>query len=414
MIEQALTLPCGHVLPNRIAKAAMTEGLADGRDNATPAHARLYALWAAGGPALLLSGNIQVDRRYLERAGNVVADGRSALAPLGHWAAAVHAQGGQLWAQLNHPGRQCPRSIHAEPLAPSAVPLRALGWFGSPRAATADEVADIVRCFADAAGLCREAGFDGVQIHAAHGYLLSQFLSPRTNLRQDDWGGSLERRARLLLAVVAAVRQRVGARCPISVKLNSDDFVKGGFSLDDSLQVVRWLDDAGVDLLEVSGGTFEQVAWLQADGSREREAMFQVQARAIKTVARMPVMLTGGFRSRAGMQAALAEGAADVLGLARPFCLDPQFPARLLSGALQRLPSAEARLALGAGRWGPASDSTTVRAANHLAQAAWYYFQIKRLAAGLPIVPGLGARQALLMHLAGDADRALRRKLVQS
>lgn len=258
---------------------------------------------------------------------------------------------------------------------------------------------------------------DGVQIHSAHGYLLSQFLSPRTNRRQDRWGGPLENRARLLLEVVRAVRARVGPAYPVSVKLNSSDFVKGGFTLDESLQVVRWLNDESVDLLEVSGGTYEQLEFFKPqaaaelrDSTREREAMFLRYAKAIKAVARMPIMVTGGFRTLAGMQAALAGGHTDMIGLARPFCLDPDFPARLMAGQLQRLPVPEDRLVLGTGWWGPNSPSAVVRGLNNLAQGGWYDHQIERLAVGAAPEPGLGPWDTMLAHFGKDLGRAFRRK----
>jgi len=419
LIEKSLTLPCGHHLSNRLCKAAMTEGLADAHDHATPSHQRLYSTWARGGAAILLTGNIMIDRRYLERAGNVVAEDASGLAQLRAWAQAVHDGGSQLWAQISHPGRQCPRLVNLTPLAPSEVQLQVIGNFGKPRAATEADIQDIIQRFASTAALIQQAGLDGVQIHAAHGYLLSQFLSARTNLRQDAWGGSLANRARLLLEVVRAVRARVGPRYPISVKLNSSDFVKGGFTLDESIQVVQWLNDAGVDLLEVSGGTYEQLEFFKPqaasevrDSTREREAMFLEYAKSIKAVARMPIMVTGGFRTLAGMEAALAGGHTDMIGLARPFCLDPDFPARMFAGQLDRLPVPEDQLVLGRGYWGPNSPSSAMRSLNNLCQAGWYYRQIERLAAGQVAQPDLGPLQAMLTHLTKDFARGIRRKRV--
>lgn len=417
MIEQALTLPCGHKIANRICKSAMTEGLADAHDHATAAHQRLYTTWARGGAAIQVSGNIMIDRRYLERSGNVVVEDESGLAPLRAWAAAVHAGGSQLWAQISHPGRQCPRLVNLTPLAPSEVQLKLAGNFGAPRAATESDIEAIIQRFAHTAALVKAAGFDGVQVHAAHGYLLSQFLSPRTNLRQDRWGGSLAHRARLLLEVVGAVRARVGPATPISVKLNSSDFVKGGFALGESVQVVQWLNDAGVDLLEVSGGTYEQLEFFKQcdaaevrDSTREREAMFLEYAKSIKAVARMPVMVTGGFRTLAGMEAALAGGHTDMIGLARPFCLDPDFPARMFAGRMTHLPVPEDHLVIGKGWLGPNSRFSAMRALNNQAQAGWYYHQIERLGADLAPQPDLSPLCAMVAHFVHDFARAMRRK----
>jgi 2,4-dienoyl-CoA reductase-like NADH-dependent reductase (Old Yellow Enzyme family) len=418
MIEQALTLPCGHHVANRICKSAMTEGLADARDHATAAHQRLYSAWAGGGAAVQMSGNIMIDRRHLERSGNVVVEDESGQDRLRGWAQAVHAGGSQLWAQISHPGRQCPRLVNLTPLAPSQVQLKLVSNFGAPRAATEAEIQDIIRRFARTASLVKAAGFDGVQVHAAHGYLLSQFLSPRTNLRQDRWGGSLDNRASLLLEVIGAVRSSVGPAYPVAVKLNSSDFVKGGFTPQDCRQVVRWLNDAGVDLLEISGGTYEQLEFFRQhdeaqvrDSTREREAMFLEYAKSIRPVARMPIMVTGGFRTLAGMESALTGGHTDMVGLARPFCLDPDFPARMFTGQLTRLPVPENHLVLGRGLLGPNSRWSAMRALNNQAQAGWYYHQIERLGAGQAPQPGLSPWRALGAHFAKDLVRALRRKL---
>ncbi|MCW8806688.1 MAG: NADH:flavin oxidoreductase/NADH oxidase family protein [Rhodanobacter sp.] len=417
MIEQTLSLPCGHTLANRLCKAATTEGLADPKGRATAAHQRLYSTWAKGGAAMLLSGNIMIDRRYLERAGNVVVEDGSGIDALNAWAEAAHVGDSQLWAQISHPGRQCPRLVNLTPLAPSPVQLAVAGNFGKPRAATETDIQDIIARFARTAGVLKDAGFDGVQIHAAHGYLLSQFLSPRTNRRTDRWGGTLANRASLLLEVVRAVRADVGADYPISVKLNSSDFVQGGFTLEECIQVVGWLSEAGIDLLEVSGGTYEQLEFFKAhdpdeirDSTRQREVMFLKYAASIKVAANMPVMVTGGFRTLAGMEAALQQGQTDLIGLARPFCLDPDLPARMLAGTLAALPVPEDRLVLGKGWWGPNSTSSTMRAFNNQAQAGWYYHQIERLGDGLAPQPELSPWRALLGHFRRDFGRAMARK----
>ena len=417
MIELPLTLPRGHTLANRFCKSAMTEGLATADGHATAAHRQLYSSWARGGAALLLSGNIMIDRRYLERAGNVVVENDSGIDALKAWADAVHAGGSQLWAQISHPGRQCPRLVTLTPLAPSEVQLSVAGNFGKPRAMNEADIQDVIERFGRTAVVLKSAGFDGVQIHSAHGYLLSQFLSPRTNRRSDRWGGSLANRASLLLEVVRSVRASVGADYPIAVKLNSSDFVQGGFTLEESIQVVHWLSEAGIDLLEISGGTYEQLEFFKAhdpaqirDSTRQREAMFLKYAKSIKAAASMPVMITGGFRTLAGMEAALHSGDTDMIGLARPFCLDPDFPIRMLAGRLDSLPVPEDRLVLGRGYWGPNSRSSNMRAFNNQAQAGWYYHQIERLGAGLAPQPELSPWRALLRHFGKDFARSMARK----
>ena len=218
---------------------------------------------------------------------------------------------------------------------------------------TGDEIIDVIARFAHAAKVSREVGFTGVQIHSAHGYLLSEFLSPRVNQRTDEWGGSLENRARLLLETIKAVRAATGPDFAIAVKLNSADFQKGGFTNEECLKVVEWLNTAGIDLLEISGGNYEQPKMAGLDGlepasdekvrasTRAREAYFIDYAAAIAKVAKMPLMVTGGFRSRAGMEEALAAGAAQVIGIGRPLCGDPLAVKRLLNGETQALPAYE-------------------------------------------------------------------------
>jgi 2,4-dienoyl-CoA reductase-like NADH-dependent reductase (Old Yellow Enzyme family) len=337
ILAQSLKLPNGVVLKNRIGKAPLTEGLADPMNRATERHVRLYRKWAEGGAAVVVTGNVQVDRRYLERPGNVVIDGNGGLDELRAYARAGTANGTQLWMQISHPGRQTPRRVCDHPVAPSAVPLALpASAFAPPRAMTAEEVAEVPHRFARTASVAREAGFTGVQVHAAHGYLLSLFLTPLVNRREDRWGGDLAHRASLLIEVVQAVRAATAPGFCISVKLNSSDFQQGGFSNEECLQVVKWLGGASIDLIEISGGNYEKPA-MMGSGAKEstvrREAYFLEYARLIKQAAPVPIMLTGGFRTRAAMEAALAEGACDVIGLGRPMCVDTDLPNRLLAGA---------------------------------------------------------------------------------
>ncbi len=343
-IESPLSLPCGATLSNRLCKAALTEGLADDWNRATVRHQRLYQAWSEGGAGLVITGNVQVDRRYLERPGNVVIDNNDGLAELHAYARAGTVAGNHLWMQINHPGRQTPAHVCREPVAPSAVALKLPGdLYVAPRAMREAEVLDAIARFARVAATARECGFTGVQVHAAHGYLISQFLSPLVNQRTDRWGGSLEKRARFLRETVRACRAATAPGFPIGVKLNSADFQQGGFSTEDCLQVVRWLAEDGVDLLELSGGSYEQpsmmgvrakgeAAPVVADSSRRREAYFLDYARAIRVVASIPMMVTGGFRSRAAMDEALVDGQLDVIGLGRPMCVDTDLPHRLFSG----------------------------------------------------------------------------------
>ncbi len=251
-LADPLQLPCGATLPNRLCKSAMTEGLADARLRATARHAALYRLWSAGGAGLLITGNVQIDRRVLERPGNVAIDvtdpvttSREARDRLSNWTAAGTAAGNHLWMQIAHAGRQSPRYVTREPLGPSAVKLDLLGNYARPRALEDREIRDFIGRFAQVAVIARETGFTGVQIHAAHGYLISSFLSPVTNQREDEWGGSLENRARLLMETLRAVRRAVGGDFPVGIKLNSDDFRKGGFSNEECVAVVAPAERGG-------------------------------------------------------------------------------------------------------------------------------------------------------------------------
>lgn len=413
MLFEPIELPCGVVLPNRIAKGAMTEGLANERDDPTADHVQLYERWASGGAGLLLTGNVMVDRRYLERPGNVVLDAQTDHDALRAWATAAGET--QLWMQLNHPGRQCQRTTASQPVAPSDVGLKFAGFFGKPRALTHDEIEAVIGSFRDSAAAASAAGFTGVQVHSAHGYLGSQFLSPIANRRTDQWGGSLENRARFLRATVRAVREAVGAHFPVSVKLNSSDFQRGGLNNEEAAQVAAWMQEDGVDLLEISGGTYETVAFIEgvdgrASSQRKREAYFLEYAKLIRDAApRIPLMVTGGFRTPSAMEEAVRSGEVDVVGIARPFCLNPNFPRELRDGATDPLPMPEHTLSLGPGIFSPSTSNKLLRLLNVQANTAWYYQQILHLAAGTPLEVNLTARTALARHLKRDTRKAFAR-----
>jgi 2,4-dienoyl-CoA reductase-like NADH-dependent reductase (Old Yellow Enzyme family) len=426
-LAEPLRLPCGAVLPNRLCKSAMTEGIADPWLRATERHERLYRRWSEGGAGLLVTGNVQIDRRVLERPGNVAIDvtdpqsvSREARERLARWARAGTAAGNHLWMQIAHAGRQSPRYVTREPLGPSRVQLDLLGNYAPPRALTETEIRDFIERFARVAAIARDCGFTGVQLHSAHGYLLSSFLSPVTNRRTDAWGGPLANRARMLLEAVRATRRTVGTDFPLSVKLNSDDFRKGGFSIEECLEVVSLLNAESLDLLEVSGGTYEQPRLLGVEGdpasvvpvrpsTRAREAYFLDYATRIRAVARMPLMVTGGFRTRAGMEAALAAGDCDVIGLARPLCVDPQVPRRLLAGEVAEAVAMEKSLVLRErGLWSPSSPLLLPRLLNVLGAQGWYYRQIFRLADGLEPDRPRGMLRSVVGHFADELRTARR------
>ncbi len=326
-----LTLPNGAVIPNRIAKAAMEENMADLDHAPSEQLMRLYQAWAEGGAGLIITGNVMIDNRAMTGPGGVVLEDDQHLDRFKRWASIGRTRGAQFWLQINHPGRQMRANLGQPTWAPSAVALN-LGkmskHFITPLAMTPAMIAEVTQRFARTAQLGEQAGFTGVEIHAAHGYLLSQFLSPLTNQREDRWGGSLENRARLLLDIVKAVRAVVSPGFAVAVKLNSADFQRGGFSADDARQVVLMLNELPVDLVELSGGSYEAPA-MQGDArdgrTLAREAYFVEFARDIRKVARMPVMVTGGVRRRPVAEEVVASGV-DMVGIGTALAIDPYLP----------------------------------------------------------------------------------------
>ncbi|OCP23603.1 MULTISPECIES: NADH:flavin oxidoreductase/NADH oxidase family protein [unclassified Ensifer] len=326
-----LTLPNGAVIPNRIAKAAMEENMADDDHAPSCALLQLYKAWAEGETGLIITGNVMVDARAMTGPGGVVLEDDRHLDRFKTWAKVSRSRGGQVWMQINHPGRQMPAGLGQETLAPSAIALD-LGAqskiFALPREMTAADIADVERRFVATARLAERAGFTGVEIHAAHGYLLSQFLSPLSNHRQDRWGGSLENRARLLIDIVRGVRAVVSPGFVVSVKLNSADFQRGGFSPEDALSVVEMLNPLGVDLVELSGGSYEAPAMMgtaRDERTLAREAYFLEFAREIAGVAAMPLMVTGGIRRREVAQRVIDSGVA-MAGIATALAIEPNLP----------------------------------------------------------------------------------------
>lgn len=415
-LARAITLPCGSTLNNRLGKSAMTEGLADKFDRPTERHNTLYKSWSNGGTGLHITGNVMIDHHYLERAGNVVLENDKNLSLFSAWAKAGTSAGNQLWVQLNHPGRQCPKIVNKQPLSPSDIHLDLLGNFGKPRAMTQTDIQDVIQRFTKSAGLVKKAGFTGVQIHCAHGYLFSQFLSPKINKRKDQWGGSLENRARIIRQTIRSVRKEVGTDFPIGVKLNSADFQKGGFTLEDCVTVAGWLGEDGVDLLEISGGTYEQLSLIGVEptevreSTRKREAYFIEYAARIKAAANIPLMITGGFRSRDVMEKAIEDNEVDIIGLARPLCTQPNCSEKLIQGAINKLDDYEQELVLGTGFWGNNSPSNIIKAINNFGQVGFYYWQIIRISKGLNPEPELKVFRSFLRHIRNDFKLNMKRK----
>lgn len=397
-VAQPITLKNGHTIKNRMFKSAMSEQLGLPSRDPSEALVTLYKKWADGGCGLLVSGNIMVDRKHLGEPRNVVLDEESDLDAFSEWTAAASGNNTEFWAQLNHPGKQSPAFVNPQPIAPSAISL-GLGLekaFRTPKAMTEEEIQYTIGRYANAAALSKKVGFAGVQIHGAHGYLVSQFLSPRHNQRDDQWGGSLENRMRFALAVYQAIREQVGEDFPVGIKLNSADFMDGGFTEDDSMQVVQALVAAGIDLIEVSGGTYESPEMAQETAkasTRKREAFFMDYAEKIRALVDVPLVVTGGFRSTKGMNDALATGALDMIGIARPLAIDPDVPNQVLASddfAID-LPHL----------------STGFKAVDQIAahNVYWYEYQLWRLGKGRAPKPNLSPWRSFIatMMLNGKA-----------
>jgi len=337
MLFEATTLPNGVQLKNRLVKAAMEENMAAAGQDPSAQLIELYRHWALGGTGLLISGNVMISRKALTGPGGVVLDAKSDLTLFQSWAEAGQQNGTKLILQLNHPGRQMPVSLGQQAIAPSAVALD-LGqfskMFASPRAMTLDDIAEFKQQFLLSSQLALQAGFAGVQIHAAHGYLLSQFLSPLVNQRQDQYGGPLENRARLLLELVTLLRAELPASFMISLKLNSADFQHGGFSTEDAKQVLLWLNPLALDFVELSGGSYEAPAMQgdSRDGSTlAREAYFLDFAKELQQSAQMPLMVTGGIHRPEVAEQVLQTGVA-LVGIATALALAPDLPNRWQQG----------------------------------------------------------------------------------
>ncbi|MFD8671557.1 NADH:flavin oxidoreductase/NADH oxidase family protein [Streptomyces seoulensis] len=394
-----LSLRSGQVLRNRIAKAAMEENMAaDGQLPGAELFG-LYRRWAQGGAGLLITGNVMVHAEALTGPAGVVLDEAAPLEPFTEWAKAGKSGGGSIWMQINHPGRQIGSDMPGVVWGPSAVGVE-LGKhssrFGRPVAMTARQIEETVTRYAVTAQRAERAGFDGVEVHAAHGYLLSQFLSPLVNKRTDQWGGSLENRARMLLDVVRAVRAAVSPSFAVAVKLNSADFQRGGFDADDARQVIEMLAPLGVDLIELSGGSYESPAMSgrAADArTQAREAYFLDLAKDLVGSSPVPLMLTGGITRRETAERVLDSEVA-VIGMGTALAVTPDLPERWRAGG-------EAERQLRPVTW---SDKVLASAAS-MAQVR---HQMRRIARGSRPTPGTHPALALLAEQRKQR-RALRR-----
>ncbi|GHB63580.1 2,4-dienoyl-CoA reductase [Psychrosphaera saromensis] len=337
LVFNSFTFPNSTSIKNRIVKAAMEENMSD--ENLLPSDEliNLYGMWAKGGSGLLITGNVMVDKEAMTGPGGVVLDKDSELTRFKLWADTAKQNKTKVWMQISHPGRQVYKKMGGKVYSPSDIALnmgKLSDMFGHPTAMTEAQISDVISRFTDTAKQAELAGFDGVEVHAAHGYLLAQFLSPLVNQRDDQWGGSLDNRSRLLLEVIKAIKSNVSESFSISVKLNSADFQRGGFDEEDALAVVKSLEALNIDMIELSGGSYEAPAMqgVTADGrTLAREAYFLSFAASIAKNTSIPIMTTGGIYKFGTAKTVLAQGV-DLVGIATALALQPDLPNGWLLG----------------------------------------------------------------------------------
>lgn len=402
-ITKEFVLPCGATLKNRIVKSALTERIANTNLEATIFHEQLYKTWSETGAGLLITGNVVLDKIHLESAGNVCFENESQLPQIQKWAEAGKHNGNHIWVQISHAGRQTNILNALRPLAPSEVKLNKLGFFGKPKAMSEKDIQDVIDGFVRTASIAKKAGFTGVQIHSAHGYLLSQFLSPITNKRTDKWGGSLENRSRLLFSIIREVRKNVGKEFPIALKLNSSDFQRGGFTETESLEVIKMLNKEEIDLLEISGGTYEKVAFLvlnedvkQKESTIKREAYFIEFANKIKTISNIPLLITGGFRTFDFCNEAIEKQQLDLIGMGRPFISNHKDIQGFIKGEVKTLDDLIIR--------------TGIKSVEDIAEAGFYAKQLILLSKGKKVNLKMNAIWATLFYLIHELKKSITRK----
>ncbi|MBP6113823.1 MAG: NADH:flavin oxidoreductase/NADH oxidase family protein [Acinetobacter sp.] len=392
---------------NRVIKGAMSEALANTAGEPNHLHLGLYKAWAKGGLGCAITGNVMVDARAKNEPGVVIVETERDLAKLKQWADLGKQHGMVQLIQLSHPGRQCPKGLNKETVAPSAVPFSAMlaTTFATPRALREDEILDLIQRFATSAAICEKAGFEGVQLHGAHGYLISEFLSPLTNKRTDQWGGSIENRTRFLLEIYKAVRAATSENFIISVKLNSADFQKGGITEEEVISVFKAIDEAGIDLIEISGGTYEAPAMAGAKSNQRkestiaREAYFLDFAEKIRKEVKCKLMVTGGFRTVQGMNAALESGACDFIGIARPLAVETDLTDRLIAGQ-------DVKYAVNPIKTGiPFVDKMAIM------EIIWYAAQFKAIGEGKAPNPKLSPLKVFLNYAKGNIKAIIQGKV---
>lgn len=330
-IFSPFTLISGGVIKNRLVKAAMEENLATRAQLPGKELMQLYTTWAQGGVGLIITGNVMVDHLAMTGPGGLALEQDTDLTSYQALACAAKLNNTKVWMQINHPGRQVFKKMGGKALSASDIPLdlgKHSALFAQPKGLENIEIEEIIQRFVSTAKQAEQAGFDGVQIHAAHGYLLAQFLSPLTNKRQDKWGGSLQNRARLLLEICGAIRGACSPDFAVSVKLNSADFQRGGFDVNDAQRVVQLLAELDLDLVELSGGSYEAPAMQGRTGDQRtlaREAYFLEFAQVIARNTSMAIMTTGGISKREVAEQVIESGV-QLVGLASAMAFTPELP----------------------------------------------------------------------------------------
>ncbi len=378
-LKHPFTLPCGVTIPNRLAKSALSEGIAEANGRPSEALFNLYERWGKGGAGILFTGNVMVDKDHLVNANVMIAEKENFLEDFTTLATRAQANGTHLWMQINHPGRQAPIYLDKAPVSASDVGMPSK-VYAKPLPLTEDQILDLIERYGDAALMAKNSGMKGAQIHGAHGYLVSQFLSGLTNLRTDKWGGSLENRARFVLEIYKNMRKKCGAAFPLGIKINSADFQRGAFTEEESMEVIQMLDEAGMDLIEVSGGTYERAAMVgavQKESTKKREAYFIEFIEKVRAKVKSPLMLTGGFRTSETMSKAIDSGELDFVGLGRPFCVFPNIANDILNGTMTdcSVPSLKTGV-----------DKIDM---SGMLETPWHMFQLVRMGKGLEPDPNM-------------------------
>lgn len=378
-LKHPFTLPCGVTIPNRLAKSALSEGIAEANGRPSEALFNLYERWGKGGAGILFTGNVMVDKDHLVNANVMIAEKENFLEDFTTLATRAQANGTHLWMQINHPGRQAPIYLDKAPVSASDVGMPSK-VYAKPLPLTEDQILDLIERYGDAALMAKKSGMKGAQIHGAHGYLVSQFLSGLTNLRTDKWGGSLENRARFVLEIYKNMRKKCGAAFPLGIKINSADFQRGAFTEEESMEVIQMLDEAGMDLIEVSGGTYERAAMVgavQKESTKKREAYFIEFIEKVRAKVKSPLMLTGGFRTSETMSKAIDSGELDFVGLGRPFCVFPNIANDILNGTMTdcSVPSLKTGV-----------DKIDM---SGMLETPWHMFQLVRMGKGLEPDPNM-------------------------